>query len=439
MAGSYEGQSYLVDSPGFVSAPPEQGSLRAGHPIEMNPPTEITKIAPFKKLSIVAFLYFAEGFPFGLVWDATPVFLRLKGMGLEAIGLMSLVGLPWSLKFVWAPAVDKWKGERFWIVVTQLSLAATLFGGTLITSREAYALLWLSVVAFISATQDIACDAYTIRLLEERELGMANGVRVSAYRIALIASGGVFMAYAGWIGWDKAFATGSLLMLIFSVVSYTLPRRAWCDNTASRQSIVEPLRELLSRPLSLQILVFVILYKIGDMAMGPMVRPFWVDRGLSPSEMGFITGTGGILAAIAGALAGGAFTSSFGIFRGLWAMGILQAVSNLGYAFVAIFPQTGHEGVYGASLLESFCSGLGTAPFLAFLMKICDKRWAATQYSLLSALFGLARSVAGGTSGLMASSLGYGTYFGLTFVMSLPAFTFLPWVKKWTQSQNANA
>jgi PAT family beta-lactamase induction signal transducer AmpG len=177
--------------------------------------------------------------------------------------------------------------------------------------------------------------------------------------------------------------------------------------------------------------LFILLYKLGDMAMGPMVRPFWVDRGLSTGEMGFITGTGGILAAITGALAGGAFTSRFGIFHGLWFLGIWQAFSNLGYALVATHPETGHWGVYGASMLESFCGGLGTAAFLAFLMSVCKKEWAATQYALLSALFGLTRSASGAASGWLATGLGYGDYFAVTFAMAAPAFLLLPFVRRW--------
>lgn len=387
------------------------------------------------KLAIVALLYFAEGFPFGFVWDAMPVYFRLQGVSLQAIGLMSLVSLPWSLKFIWAPAVDRWGTERSWIVTSQILLACLAGGGLLIGKPGPALFAWLLALAVLSATQDMACDAYTIRLLEQDELGAANGVRVSAYRIALIASGGVLVAVSGWLGWEGAFLFAGLTMLGCAALCSALPGPGFERTKVHGLEILAPLQDLLARGGAFQVLLFVVLYKLGDMAMGPMVRPFWVDRGLSPSEIGFITGTGGILAAILGALAGGALTSRRGIFTALWVLGVFQAGSNLGYAIVAAFPETGHFGVYGASLVESFCGGLGTAPFLAFLMNICKKKWAATQYALLSALFGLARSASGAASGWLASSMGYGSYFALTFLMATPAFALLPWVRSWARQR----
>lgn len=385
------------------------------------------------RIGIVAFLYFAEGFPFGLVWDAIPVFLRQKGLSLEAIGLLSLISLPWSLKFLWSPAVDRWASERSWIAATQLLLGTLLAAGGIWGFSGALLVAWLLGLAVFSATQDIACDAYTIRLLDNSELGAANGVRVSAYRIALIASGGLLVAVAGWMGWEGAFLVAGGVMFCCALAASRLPHPVWAGSKDKKLQVIAPLGDLLGRGGAAQVLLFVVLYKLGDMAMGPMVRPFWVDRGLAPAEIGFITGTGGILASILGALLGGVITSSWGIFKALWVLGIFQAASNLGYSLVASFPETGHLGVYGASLVESFCGGLGTAPFLAFLMGISSKKWAATQYALLSALFGLARSLSGAASGWLTASMGYGSYFALTFLLAAPAFALLPWVRKWTQ------
>lgn len=384
-----------------------------------------------RKLAIVSVLYLAEGFPFGLVWDAVPVYLRLRGLSLEEIGLMSLLGLPWSLKFLWAPALDRWGRLAHWIAAAQFLMAALLLAAWAAGGAAVGALpwAWLLVVAVLSATQDIAIDAYTIRLLEPEEMGVANGLRVSAYRVALIAAGGLLIALAGEIGWDKAFLASGGLLFLFGFFSASLPPEG--PAIGGKSDVLEPLRELASRPGAWQVALFIVLYKLGDMAMGPMVRPFWVDRGLSASEIGFVTGTGGIVAGIIGALAGGAFTSRFGIFHGLWFMGIWQAMSNLGYSLVASFPKAGHLGVYGASMIESFCGGLGTAAFLAFLMSICNTRWAATQYALLSALFGLTRSVSGALSGWAAGGMGYPAYFGLTFILAVPAFLFLGGARKW--------
>jgi PAT family beta-lactamase induction signal transducer AmpG len=286
-------------------------------------------------------------------------------------------------------------------------------------------------MAFASATQDIAIDAYSIGILDDREMGMANGIRVSTYRVALIVAGGVLVASAGAIGWENTFLLCGGLMVVCAMYSRSLPVLRGQASEIGVRDILEPLVDLIRRPRFPLVALFILLYKLGDMAMGPMVRPFWVDRGLTTAEIGFVTGTGGILASIAGALTGGAFTSRFGIFHGLWFMGIWQAVSNLGYAIVAMRPETGHVGVYGASMLESFCGGLGTAPYLAFLMSICRKDWAGTQYALLTALFGLARSLSGAASGWFASGLGYGGYFSATFFLAVPAFLLFPVVRRW--------
>ncbi len=385
-----------------------------------------------RKLTVVAILYFAEGFPFGFVLDAVPIFLRQGGATLETIGMMSLMTLPWSIKLLWAPAVDRWFGERVWILSCQIFLAGSMGAGYFLSFSDSCLFFWLLALAFFSATQDIACDAYTIRLLDRRELGLANGVRVSAYRIALILSGGVLVGSVSKMGWHGAFLAASGVMATCALVSSLTLTVSKAHPSVVGLPLIRPFRELLQRPSAIQVLLFVVLYKLGDMALGPMVKPFWVDRGLSPSEIGFITGTGNIVASILGALAGGSLTSSWGIFKALWVLGIIQAGSNLGYAFIAAVPETGHAGVYGASLLESFCGGLGTAPFLAFLMAICSKDFAATQYAMLSALFGFARSLAGAASGWLASSMGYEAYFALTFLMAGPAFLLLPWVRKWS-------
>jgi PAT family beta-lactamase induction signal transducer AmpG len=196
-----------------------------------------------------------------------------------------------------------------------------------------------------------------------------------------------------------------------------------------------PLIELFRRPGSVAVMVFVILFKLGDMALGPMVKPFWVDRNFTPLQIGAVPGTLGVIFTITGALLGGSLTRRWGIFRALWILGLAQAGSNLTYAAAAsLSPSVAR--MYAASAIESFCGGLGTAPFLSFLMSICDKQYAATQYALLSALFGLTRSLSGVFSGFATEHMGYSTYFTTTFFMAFPAYAFLPWVKRWTSGES---
>ena len=186
----------------------------------------------------------------------------------------------------------------------------------------------------------------------------------------------------------------------------------------------------MSRPGAIPVFLFVLLYKLDTNAIGPMVKPFWVDRGLSLDEIAFVSTTLGVGVSVVGALVGGVLTSRWGIFRALWVLGLFQAVANLGYA-AAAWSDAGRAGIYAASFGESFGAGLGTAAFLAFLMNVCDKQQAATQYALLSALFNLSGSLAGAVSGRGVEWMGYGHYFALTFTFALPAYAMLPWVRGW--------
>jgi PAT family beta-lactamase induction signal transducer AmpG len=395
------------------------------------------------KLTWVAILYFAEGFPFGIVNDALPVFFRVHGVRLADIGLLSLVGLPWMLKFLWAPAVDLLGQRRTWVVGCQVFLTLGLLAILAVDPSHVSMILWAVVLglAFFSATQDIAIDAYTIELLEQSEMGPANGVRVTAYRIALIASGGLFVALAGLIGWRGTFVFAAVLMGSSCLVSLRLPHLRPMDRagTPSRSPVVEqvllmPLRQFFEHRGFVLVMLFVLTFKLGDMALGPMVRPFWVDRQFSLVQIGAIPGTLGVLGTILGALLGGGLTARWGTIRALFVLGILQAGSNLVYAAAAALPPS-IPLMYTASIVESFCGGLGTAPFLAFLMSICSKAHAATQYALLSALFGLTRVAAGAVSGWAAEGMGYAAYFTLTFFLAWPALLLLPWVRRWTAAR----
>jgi PAT family beta-lactamase induction signal transducer AmpG len=384
-----------------------------------------------RKLFWIGILYFAEGFPFGIVIDNLPVYFRLHGVSLTRIGLMSLLGMPWTLKVIWSPLVDRFATRQTWIVVCLATMAAVLILLPFFTPSEPSAWFWASLMLLTtaSATQDIAIDAYTIGLLNKGEEGIANGVRVSAYRVALIVGGGGLVILAAPLGWTPMFFTAAAIFVALALAlsqSPALPHAA----PDPQQHWFRPLWDWLARPGAPSIFIFVLTYKLGESSMGPMIKPFWVDRGLSLEEIGFISTTLGVGASIGGALLGGALTTRWGIFRGLWVLGLLQALSHLGYVAVAQF-DLGRPAIYAASLCESFAAGLATAAFLAFLMHICDKERAATEYALLSAIFGLTRSVAGSVSGWGTVHLGYAAYFGLTFLLALPAFALLPWVKPW--------
>jgi len=382
-----------------------------------------------RKLAWVALWYFAEGFPYGLVKDVFPVYFRLHGVSLTAIGWMSLLGLPWTWKVLWSPLVDRYCTLKQWIAAALCTMAILLCVLPTLDAAYPSVALWVVLLSFCiaSATQDIAIDALTIGVLEPGEEGAANGVRVAAYRGGLIVAGGALLFLPRWVGWAPVFPAAALVCVLLAATMSRAPARRVAD--AKRDWLASTWR-WLGRPSAIPVVAFVLTYKLGDASMAPMIKPFWVDRGFQPEEIGLVSTTFGVVATVVGALAGGALTSRYGLFRGLWTLGLVQALSNLGYA-AAAHSNGDRLAVYSAGLVESFTGGLGTAAFLAFLMHICEKEHAAVQYAFLSAVFALSRDVVGGVSGWATTRLGYDNYFLLTFFLALPAYAFLPYVRRW--------
>lgn len=409
----------------------------------------------WRKMGWIGVLYFAEGMPFGVAKDVWPVYFRLHGVSLTDIGLMSLLGLPWTLKVLWSPLVDRFGERTQWISACLIALALFVTLTPLFDPTAMSSAFWMVLVAFTvaAATQDVAIDAYTVGLVERGEEGDANGVRVSAYRIALIVTGGGLVVLSQWMSWTILYAVAGGIFLVLALVVRAAPRQ---PRTAASTEWLAPLRQWIVRPGMVAVIAFILLYKLGDASMGPMVKPFWLDRGLSAAEIGLVSTSFGMVATIAGALIGGRITSTWGIFHSLWLLGLAQAVSNLGYATVALLdPPAPHVTVsslgdviaglqeparamiYSASMIESFAGGLGSAAFMSFLMNLCEKEHAAVQYALLSALFAFSRDVAGAASGWATTRLGYGSYFILTFALAFPALAILPFTRAWIREPNA--
>ena len=479
----------------------------------------------------VALLYFSEGLPLGLFFDLFPVHLRQAGVGPADIGLLSLLGLAWTVKFLWAPLVDAWRHHRLWMAVANFGMAAVLLALSLQPQALAQGVTWpwvlLAAFTMLSATNDIATDGYTIELLAKGQYGVANGLRIGFYRVGMLAAGGMLVV-AGWMGtpgqpsWSAAYGLGAVLMLINGSLILLAPAQPpapprvagaasdewsalraqplwllalglvmagllwpvlgpvakaagwagiqsvsgtwWFKGAvpvglmllgasfmvvAARSPRAQALADgpvfgawvgLLARPGMLAVLVFILLFKLGDAAMGFMVKPFWVDAGFTPAQIGLVSVNVGLGLSIVGGLAGGWYVDRAGIFKGLWVLGLAQAASNLGYAAAAsIVPHTEpgmqvsayYQGiVYAASALESFTGGLGTGAFLAFLMGITSKARATTEYAILSSIFAFSRAVAGWAGGLGVEQMGYAAFFFLTFWLSFPAYLLLPAVRR---------
>jgi PAT family beta-lactamase induction signal transducer AmpG len=381
-----------------------------------------------KVLFWIAVLYFAEGLPFGIAYDVWPVFFRVHGVSLREIGLMSLLSLPWTWKLLWAPLVDRYGNRQHWITACLFVLGATTLAILPQDASHPSFLMWSLLLLFTtaSATQDIAIDAYAVDVSTPKTIGSINGTRVSAARVALFVGGGGFLILADYTGWGLLWVALAILFFALAGVAWLSPRVP-LENTERRHVLAPVLRWLL-RWQMVPVVLFVLLFKVGDSTLGRMVKPFWVDRGYSLTEIGFISVTLGVVLTILGALAGGWIVNRIGIFRSLLWLGLAQLVSNVGYVVVAAVDLP-RESIYVASMIESFTQGLGTAAFLSFLMNLCDKEHAATQYAILSALFALTRDVAGAFTGIGVESLGYAVFFGITTALALPALALLPLIR----------
>jgi MFS transporter, PAT family, beta-lactamase induction signal transducer AmpG len=389
-------------------------------------PDESTFPSPLRaRLAWIAALAFASGFPFGLINETVPIYLRTHGVGLVEIGQLNKLSLPWSIKWLWAPLVDRHGTRRQWIAGCLAGLAALAFALSTMQSAQLTTGFWivLVLIVLLSATQDVAIDAYTIQSTTTRELGVANSVRITLYRVAMLTAGGLLVWLAGRVGWSRSFSVGAALLAGLAAAAFLLPVVGRTADRAHRLS--EPLRELLSRRGIATVIVFALIFKLDIAALEPMMRPFWVDRGLSLESIGAVVASGRLVATIAGAAAGGVFTTRFGIFTGLWVLGLIQAFSALVYWATATYASS-NSAVVMAAYFESFAAGLGTSAYLAFLMSICERRYAATQFAVLSALLAVTRWIAGEFSGGLAERLGYGTYFLVTFFLGLPAFLLIP-------------
>jgi len=396
-----------------------------------------------KKLGVVALLYFIQGAPAAILWEVLPVYFRLHGVSLRAIGGLRLLELPYSLKVFWSPAVHRYGDRRVWVLACMLGIAAILMALPFVNVAAVGLIVLLLILALttLSATQDVAIDSYSVGLVSRAEEGAANGVRASAYRVALVFAGGGMVFLAAALTWNTLFMLASLVFAILALAVLAIPGLSLPEQ--AREHWLQGFVGWAGTWRVIPLVLFVLTYKLGEFAIGPMVKPFWVDYGKSiwpvreelMFQIGLFPTTFGIILSIAGALAGGAFISRYGIFHGVWFLGLLQAVSNLGYSVVE-WMNLGRFGLYGASMFESLSGGLGTAAFLAFLMNVCQKEHATVQYAFLSSIFSLTGRLVQSLSGLGAERYGYGNYFAITFLLSLPAYMLLPWVKTWIQEND---
>lgn len=385
-----------------------------------------------KKLFYIGFIYFFSGLPFGFFYTFIPVFFRSEGIDVKTIGLFSIAGLPWSLRLLFAPFIDRYFYKSFWMGISLIGISVSIFALSFFTPATLLFFIFLFFITFFSTLFDTASDGFVVEWIPSEVLGKANGLRISAYRIALIIFGGGIVAISHYLGFKVIFYILSIITFVSGIflISNSFLKVISKEFPISFGSqFINPLKEILKRESVFLLLFFVLTYKIGDALLGAMVYPFWVDRGFNRLEIGLISGTLGSFFTIIGSLLGGYLTSLWSIKNSLLILGFFQSFSNLGYT-IASLPYLPKETVYFASLFESFSGGLGTAAFLTFLTNLCKKEFSSTQYAVFSTLFSLSLTFSRTFSGYGVSYFGYTYFFLITFFISLPPLFLIFWIIK---------
>ena len=383
----------------------------------------------------VALLSFSSGLPLGLVWYAIPDWMRSIGVDIRVVGLFSLAQAPWAFKVVWSPLIDRyvppfWGRRRGWMAITQLALAVLglLLAGV---GRHPDA-IWVVgaialAIAFASASQDIAIDAYAVEVLRNDEQGAAVGARVAFYRAALALSGGAAITAAARFGWPAVNVALALVYIPILLLTWKAPEPEEQSPapTTLREAVWLPFIGFLSRHRALEILAFVLLYKFADQLAQALTRPFLIDMGYSADHRGIALATVGLVATIAGSFLGGWITTLAGLGHSLWLFGILQIFSNIGYFLIARAGAPNLPLMYSATSFELLTSCLGTGAFSVLLIRMTQKRFSATQYALFSSLFALPRLLAGPITGFAVDAIGWPAFFLSTMVLGVPGLLML--------------
>lgn len=391
---------------------------------------------------VIFFLGFSSGLPIALILSTLKAFLTDKGFDIKTIGFLSLVTIPYSIKFLFAPFIDSMSipfltkkiGQRkSWILINQLFLAITIFflgQSTEIADIKLIA-LFASLVAFFSASQDVVIDAYRIELFESQDQGLAASFYTFGYRIALLISGAFALFLADKVDWIATYNSMSLIMILcvlILVISKETRIRFQSNNHDFilwlKQFVVSPAKDFTKKSGWLIILLLIIFFKLGDIFASSLTMPFLLELSFSKTEIAKIVKTFGLVATLLGAAFGGIMVKKIGINKSLWIAIIVQMMSNLAFAYLA---NVGYniEILYQTIFVENFSSGIGDAVFVAYLSSLCNIKFSATQYATLSSFASLSRSLISSSSGIAASYFGWINFFIFSTFLSIPTLLFL--------------
>tara|TARA_B110000503_G_scaffold51450_2_gene83035 strand:+ start:31220 stop:32446 length:1227 start_codon:yes stop_codon:yes gene_type:complete len=395
---------------------------------------------------ICVFTGLASGMPLYVLFQLVPVWLSEGGVSLVEIGLFSLVGIPYTWKFLWAPLMDRWVPpfmgrRRGWMLTTQVALLLSIgILGMFEPAQSTWVVAWLAVaVAFFSASQDVVLDAYRREILPDEELGMGNAIHVQAYRVSSLIPGSLSLILADSLPWSSVFwitagfmSVGVMTSLVVSESKVELPPRS-----GLREALIAPFSEYLGRrgwSGVLLVLGFMFLYKIGDNMATALSMPFYLEVGFSKTEIGLVAKNAALWPAIVGGLCGGLIMVRMGINRALWLFGVVQLVSILGFAVLA---SAGPELWLLAVVIgfEYLGVGMGTAAFTAFIARETSKTYAATQFALFTALAAVPRTLANASTGMIVEQIGWVDFFLFCTLLAIPGMVLLFWVAPWNSAR----
>lgn len=387
-----------------------------------------------RRMLLLLMMAFSSGLPLALTAGTLQAWMTTVNVDLSTIGIFTAVGLPYTLKFVWAPVMDRFVPPVFgrrrgWMILTQLGLIAFILllgssdpvGAPLIVASLAVG------VSFLSASQDIVIDAYRAEILSKEELGAGAGVAILGYRLGMLTSGALGLILADHLPWQSVYAIMAIAMLVGLIAAVLGPEPEGDAEAAPRtmqEAVVQPFIDYFRRPGSVEILVFIILYKLGDVMAAALNTSFLLQLGFTKTEIGAVAKAFGLIATIVGSIVGGGFVAMWGIKRALLIFGVLQGLSTVFFAVLAAAGRN-HALMTFTVGFENLTAGLGNAPFIAFLMSLCNRRFTATQYALLTSLAAVSRIIAGVPSGFFVEAYGWVNWYLLCAFMAIPAIAML--------------
>lgn len=401
------------------------------------PKPSLLQVLTSPRVWLLVALGFSSGLPILLIGSTLSAWMKNEGVDLKTIGLFALVGSPYSLKFVWAPLMDRYAlpflgRRRGWMLLTQLGLAAAISAMGLVTPGQAPLLVaaLAFVVSFLSASQDVVADAWRTDTLPEAERGLGTATFVTGYRIGMLAAGALALSLSELIGWQRTYFSMAALMSVGVLATLLAPEPQGIRPPRTLADAVRlPFLDYFRRNGALLALLFIVLYKLGDSIAGNMTVPFFIEIGFGNTEIGVVSKGMGMFATILGGLVGGGLMVRLGMRRSLFVFGALQALTNVSFLALALVGRS--SWLLAAAIgLDNFCGGLAATALVAFQMSLCDSRFSATQYALLSSLAATGTRIFAASAGYLATWLGWAGFFSLSIVLAVPALALLTLLPK---------